>query len=380
MKILKKILDKKKSTLLGVGPMSLNCVNASVKIANQRNIPLMMIASRRQIDCAEFGGGYVNNWSTDEYSNYVSKIDNKNNIILSRDHGGPYQNNIEIENNYSLDRAMKCAKISFEQDILNNFKIIHIDPSIDISGNLSPETILDRLKELYIFCIETAKKYNKDILIEIGTEEQSGGTNTLEELEFSLNEVINFCNKNKLQKPFFVVVQTGTKVLETKNIGIFKDIVDQFENTQIPKLLKLCNSHGIYIKQHNTDYLDDNFLKKHPSLGIHAANVAPEYGVAETIKILEILNQQNLLFIKNEFIELCVNSKKWVKWAIDANQLDDYQKTVICGHYMFSHPIFVELKRKIVAELKIELNELDLILESAVKDSILRYVDNFNLN
>ena len=104
--------------------------------------------------------------------------------------------------------------------IVNNFKIIHIDPSIDPTGNLNTEIILERLKELYVFCMETAKKNNKNIAIEIGTEEQSGGTNTLEELEYSLNEITNFCNSNNFKKPLFIVVQTGTKVMEMKNITL----------------------------------------------------------------------------------------------------------------------------------------------------------------
>tara|TARA_B100000795_G_C22806597_1_gene445327 strand:- start:1552 stop:2694 length:1143 start_codon:yes stop_codon:yes gene_type:complete len=379
MKILKDILDKKKSTLLGVGPMSLNCVNATIEIANEKDIPLMMIASRRQIDCAYFGGGYVNNWSTEDYSSYVKKNDIKSNIILSRDHGGPYQNNSELENKLPLDQAMDCAKKSFEIDIINDFKIIHIDPSIDPSGELNTEEIISRLKELYIFCIETAKKNNKEIIIEIGTEEQSGGTNTLEELEYSLDSITEFCNQNKLQKPFFVVVQTGTKVMETKNIGIFEEVSKNFEASRIPKLIKLCDKYGIYMKQHNTDYLNDNFLSKHPSFGIHAANVAPEYGVAETKKILEILDHNNLKEIRDKFINLCLQSKKWVKWAIDADKLDDYQKTIICGHYSFSNPVFTQLKKDMAKEIHLDRSELDLILKDSVKKSILRYVKDFNL-
>ena len=70
----------------------------------------MLIASRRQIDCDSFGGGYVENWSTEEFSEYVKKNDRSKNIILARDHGGPWQNNLELENNYSVEEAMKSAK------------------------------------------------------------------------------------------------------------------------------------------------------------------------------------------------------------------------------------------------------------------------------
>ena len=229
MKVLTDIMNTKKSTLLGVGPMSVNCVDAAIELANENNIPLMMIASRRQVDSKDMGGGYVNNWTTEEFSKYVNSNDSNSLIILSRDHGGPYQNNIEYEKKLNLEEAMRSAKKSFEIDIINNFKIIHIDPSVDPLGNLNVEIILDRLKELYAFCIETSKIHNKDIQIEVGTEEQSGGTNTLDELEYSLKEIKNFCEKNNFKKPLFVVVQTGTKVMETRNIGIFKGISKDFE-------------------------------------------------------------------------------------------------------------------------------------------------------
>ena len=63
-KKLKNFIRKKKCTLLGVGPMSTNCVDASIELANYYNLPLFLIASRRQVDSKEFGGGYVNNWTT----------------------------------------------------------------------------------------------------------------------------------------------------------------------------------------------------------------------------------------------------------------------------------------------------------------------------
>ena len=35
--------------------MSLNVVDSAIEIANEKKVPLMMIASRRQIDSEEFG-------------------------------------------------------------------------------------------------------------------------------------------------------------------------------------------------------------------------------------------------------------------------------------------------------------------------------------
>ena len=85
----------------------------------------MMIASRRQIDGKEFGGGYVNNWDTKSFSKYVKKRDKKRKIILCRDHGGPWQNNLEVKKRFNSTQAMNSAKRSYMEDIDSNFKIIH---------------------------------------------------------------------------------------------------------------------------------------------------------------------------------------------------------------------------------------------------------------
>ena len=73
--ILSETLNARPCTLIGVGPMSQNCVDVSIDLSNQHNIPIMLIASRRQIDSEEFGGGYVNSWDTHSFANYVNAKD-----------------------------------------------------------------------------------------------------------------------------------------------------------------------------------------------------------------------------------------------------------------------------------------------------------------
>ena len=58
--------------------------------------------------------------------------------------------------------------------------------------------------------------------MEIGTEEQSGTTNNPEELTYTLRKIFSFCKKNNFDRPFFVVIQSGTKVAETRNVGSFE--------------------------------------------------------------------------------------------------------------------------------------------------------------
>ena len=71
---------------------------------------------------------------------------------------------------------------------------------------------------------------------------------------------------------------------------------------------------------------------------------------------------------------------KWKKWVIDQNKIDDYQKALICGHYLFSSNKFLKIKNKISENLKCNLEEIDLMLKHAVKQSIYRYMKCFNLN
>ena len=87
-----------------IGPMSKNVVDAVINF----NSDIGLIPSRRQVD---YDGGYVNNWTTKEFSEYVN-----GRAIIQRDHGGPNQGNI---NDDGLESFRCDAKY---------FDLIHIDP------------------------------------------------------------------------------------------------------------------------------------------------------------------------------------------------------------------------------------------------------------
>ena len=374
-------LDNHRCTLLGVGPMSKNCVDATIELANEYSVPIMMIASRRQIEAAELGGGYVNGWSTEDYAKYVIENDRRGNVIMARDHGGLWQHPNDLTS--SFRKAMEIAKYSFQVDIESGFEIIHIDPSIDVFGKSEVDEILERIFELYEFCFNFAQKNNREVLFEVGTEEQQSGTADLEQFEYVITKIIEFCNNDRLPRPTFIVAQTGSKVMETCNIGSF-DSPYRVERElpieiQLPRLLDVCQRHKILIKEHNTDYMSDETLSWHPKLGIHAANVAPEFGVCETKELLMILETNNLNRYADEFLEIAFNSHKWDKWMLPQTKSDDRQKAIIAGHYVFSNPKIVELKQEIRLILQSKGIDLDQSLKIAVKKSICRYLKLFNL-
>ena len=369
----------KNCTFLGVGPMSKNCVDAAIELADQYKTPLMLIASRRQIDSEQFGGGYVENWTTKQFADYVVEKDINLNILLARDHGGPWQNELEISQKMSLKDAMKSAKDSYEADIDAGFHMLHIDPSVDIRAQPNIDQVLERVYELYDFCWSHAQQKNKDIIFEIGTEEQSGSNNSQEELEYTLDKMSKFCYSNKMPFPSFIVIQAGTRVMESKNIGSFDSPI-RVENElppeiQIPKMINICKKYGIFMKEHNTDYLSTESLKWQPRLGIHAANVAPEFGVAETRAFVSILQKNGCISLLDEFIKISYDSKKWKKWMLEDTAADDFDRAIIAGHYVFATDQCIALK----TEAKSKINGLDDYLKNAVKESIFRYINAFNL-
>jgi len=377
---LKDFVKQKKCTLLCAGPMSKNFVDTCIEFISKKNFPFMLIASRRQIDAEEFGGGYVNNWSTESFSKYVRKKSKK--IILCRDHGGPYQGAYTSNKESLIKEEMKNAKISFKADIDNNFEIIHLDPSLNLGKNPFKKSI-DRLFELYDYCWSYAKKTNKKIAFEIGTEEQNGSTNSPEELELTLELTKKFCQKNKIEMPTFVVVQSGTLVKEMTNVGTF-DLPFRIENQlpaeiSVPQMIKICDKYKVMMKAHNCDYLSNTALQYHPRLGIHAVNIAPEFGVIESKSFSQIMKHHNLTNLLDRFLDLSYESNKWNKWMKKNSLATNKEKSLISGHYIFSteefQHIYLEAKN-FLKKKKIDLNKL---IKRDLLKSLERYVKNLGI-
>lgn len=380
--MIKNFIKNRSATLLCSGPMSKNCIDVSIELSKQFDVPQVLIASRRQIDSEEFGGGYVENFTTNEFSKYV-KSQNAEKVLIARDHGGPWQSILEKNNKLNAFDSMQSAKKSFENDILSDFDFLHLDPSIPIQNEkLSVNIILDRLFELYGHTYEFAKQNNKEINFELGTEEQNGYGQDLKQFEFFLNETKKFCEKNKITKPTFVVAQTGTKVMETKNVGIFKDDITSSNKLSLKHLketLKICDKYGVMLKEHNTDYLSNEALSLRPSIGIHASNVAPEFGVVETRGLLYLLNTFGYKKEFDLFIEVALSSNKWKKWMIKDSNATDIDKAIICGHYIFNDEKIINLKRKIKKDLEVHSINLDGYLKTLIKNSMTKYMQLFKM-
>ena len=126
-----------------IGPMTKNVVDAIVEFCDKTENKIAFIPSRRQV---EWNGGYVNNWTTEEFSNYITTLP------IQRDHGGPGQGNSDDDGFESLAYDAK------------HFKLIHIDPwkkYPKFSEGL--EKTIEMIKFVY--------EINPAIVFEVGTEE-----------------------------------------------------------------------------------------------------------------------------------------------------------------------------------------------------------------
>jgi tagatose-1,6-bisphosphate aldolase non-catalytic subunit AgaZ/GatZ len=144
--------ERWRCTQLGIGVVSRNVVDVTVDVAKRHRLTLMLVASRRQIDSASLGGGYVCGWTSHDLAEHVSSRGGAEWILLARDHGGPWQHTSEVEGAYDEDAAMRSAMASYREDIDAGFSIIHIDPSTSLEGEPAEDVILSRMLRLYEDC------------------------------------------------------------------------------------------------------------------------------------------------------------------------------------------------------------------------------------
>ena len=270
---------------------------------------------------------------------------------------------------------MDSAKKSFKVDIDNNFKIIHIDPSEDPRKKISNDEKIDRICELYEFCITYARKRKKEIFIEVNFGKEDGGIDSPSLLTKNFKKIKIFCEQNNFPFPAFMVIRNGNHVMERQNIGKFEQIFTKNQWAKKSKILdciSLCAKFNTMSKIHNADYLTDNSIKLHKKIGVHGMNIAPEFGVTETIAFLRLLDANKLEQHKKRFISLAYESKKWKKWMIKNSNTKKLDKAIIAGHYIFSTPQFKKIKKN---SARIIGKNVDKTLKDEIKKSIWRYFE-----
>lgn len=331
---------------LGIGPMSRNVVDAVIEQAYELDDRLMLIASRRQIEGAELGGGYVEGWTTEQFADYVHERDPDGRVVLCRDHGGPWQHPRELALALDEEAALASSAASFERDLAAGFELLHIDTSEGPRGEARRPEAIRRLVELYGRCHEMARSSGRTVAFEIGVEGQGVDTDRPTAFGDELDTICELLSAARLPLPTFVVAQTGTKVVAMMNTGSLLFAPHAVLHT-VGDLVDICARHGAGLKAHNADYLPPDALRALFDAGIAAANVAPELGVAETLALLGLLEEWGRQDLRDEFLALAYDSGAWGKWFVGREQASDEDKATAAGHYTFGTEAFQDLRDRI---------------------------------
>jgi fructose/tagatose bisphosphate aldolase len=309
-------MDLKKFKL-GVGPMSPEVVDICLEYSKLHNFPIMIIASRNQVDVDT---GY--SFTTDKLVEFIK--DNSNydpaRILICRDHCGPYYG--DIDNGLSIDDALKNCINTIESDIKNGFDLIHVDISRIINGE--KYKIADKL-------IKHILKLNPNMMLEFGSEDNL----SVEENINQIHQDIKFSKKYK-DNIKFLVGRTGS-LTKHKQVGSFSIL----DNT---KLAESIHAGGFLFKEHNADYLLDEDIILRTEAGIDSLNIAPQLGVVHT-SVLTTLGRE--FDIEYNTFKKCVFKKEvWKKW-ITQDVTDDKTKLLVSGHYFLNTTEAKQLLEKI---------------------------------
>ncbi len=239
----------------------------------------------------------------------------------------------------SMDDTYK----TIETDIENGFDLIHIDLCHYHGTN---EERLDESKKAIEHCL----KLNKNISIEIGTDENLGA-------KYSFNSLKEIDDEVKFFKSFFspeyFVVQTGSFVKEINQVGTFN-------NKFIKECSDIIRAGDIKLKEHNADYLSNQEIQERKNI-VDALNIAPQLGVVQTSLVLNKCLIYGVRF--DDYANKVYNGEKWRKWMYR----NDAQNKLLClqiaGHYHFASDEYKKIIEQLNKHEDISENIIETIME-----------------
>jgi fructose/tagatose bisphosphate aldolase len=314
------------------GVQSKNSVNKIIEFSLKNpSIDITFIPSRRQV---EYNRGYVNNWTTKEFTEYVKSKNDK--IKIERDHSGPGQGMHQDDGFDSLKEDCKY------------FDIIHIDPWKQYPN-------LNDGIQWTVKMIQYCYKLNTQITYEIGTEEAIRPF-TPEELEEIVIELKTRLTSEQYNQIKYLVIQCGTRLCEGKNIGFYNE-------EKLTKMLQICNKYNLISKEHNGDWLDIENIKQKEKTGLQIINIAPELAIIETDVILKYVKENQSDF--DRLYNLCFASNFWKKWVSKDFDINDKNSIIRYScHYLYREEEFKEIKNKLViVDIEIQNNIETRLLE-----------------
>lgn len=392
------------ATLIGIGPMSPNLLQATFELARDHDFPPMFIASRNQVDSDRFGAGYVNGWDQYRFASDIRAAAEatgyEGDYYLCRDHGGPWQRDEERNAHLPEDEAMEKARQSYLDDMKAGFHLLMIDPTKDpyqIGKVIPLDVVLARTVELIAWCEgERTALGLPEIGYEVGTEETNGGLTSCDKYRTFIEELKAELGTRNLPMPTFIVGQTGTLTRMTEQVGHY-----DFKNAR--DLAVMAREYGVGLKEHNADYLDDVTLLEHIPAHVTASNVAPQYGTEETRAYLKLIEVEQILVneglvpeddqsdLYSTLLGHAIRTERWRKWMVG----EDTELTVediladerlsrdvldLAGHYAFGDGEVKEQIERLYANLSANNIDGRRFVVEHIKRPILQYITCLRLD
>lgn len=309
--------------------MSPEIVNGCLKYSYDHNYPLMIIASRNQVD---YQSGYA--FATSELSSFIktNKYYDKDRIKICRDHCGP--NFSDKDKNLSLHEIIEICKKTIETDIQNGFELIHIDVS-RVNTKIQ--------EELSINLIEYALSLNPNLALEFGCEDNTGNNlhDTLETVDKQIEFALKYKNNIK-----YLVNQTGSLTKQTQ-VGIFNQELSN-------KIAIKIHNAGFYFKEHNADYLTKSQVNQRKLAGINAINIAPQLGYIHSLTLNKL--GYNYASVLDEFKQYVLKQGYWKKWVVDG--IDDPEIKFLASAHYFLNSKYAILIREVISSKNLSFDEL----------------------
>jgi tagatose-1,6-bisphosphate aldolase non-catalytic subunit AgaZ/GatZ len=381
-----------KRTLFAACPNSISAIKASLRSAKRNNAPIKFAATLNQVD-DDRGYTGLNQYEFVKLLKLEAEAINFTGpIIAAIDHGGPWLKDIQSVEKWDTERAMNAVKKSFENAILAGYDLIHVDPTVDIfvpKGEIIDiHLVVKRTVEL-ILHTETFIKENNlaPISYEVGTEEVHGGLANDDTFETFLMELKKGLKEVGLENvwPIFIVGKVGTDLHTTT-----------FDVDVSKKLAMKVAKYGSFIKGHYTD--DVTNPEMYPATGIGAANVGPEFTIAEYEALIEIEQKEKQLFddgkvaklsdMKNTLWRLVDESNRWKKWlqpeevGQKLDELVESRKNWIVQtscRYIWQHSDAVVARTLLYENLNRNGIDAETIVLSRIEHDMDKYFRAFNL-
>ena len=150
--------------------------------------------------------------------------------------------------------------------------MIHIDPWKKYPS-------FDKGLEWTAKMIKYCHSINPELEYEVGTEE-SIKKFSAEDLDVFLFTLKKFLTTQQFNKIKYIVVQSGTSLKGNKNTG-------KYDKDRLKYMIAVAKKYNLLSKEHNGDYISVECIKSKFEIGLDAINIAPEFGLIETLTYLE---------------------------------------------------------------------------------------------